>query len=275
MKTNRLHLIISWAVLLILHSISSTASAQVCVQAVGDRNLYIHGGIVRTDTTQKTICLLFTAHDYADGTEPILAHLKRAHIQASFFFTGKFMTAFPKQVKRIQAEGHYVGSHGFEHLLYCDWTNRDSTLISKQDFIKDLTQSYQTMAAWGIRKEDAPFFEPPFEWYNTEVATWAKEFGLQIIQFTGGNYSNADYTTPDMKSYKSSQEILERILAVERTQSLNGALLLFHLGTSPLRTDKFYARNLSTLIDLLQHKGYVFTTLQQAIKPVVSVHINQ
>lgn len=264
MKTNKLFLI--GRIIFLLYSVTMTAYAQKDSKAIQDKNTYIEGGIVRTDNTKKQICLLFTAHEYADGAEIILNHLRKANIKGSFFFTGKFMTNFSNIMKQIKTQGHYVGSHGFEHLLYCDWTNRDSTLISKEEFINDLTKSYQMMADLGITKENTPFFEPPFEWYNAEIATWAKELGLQIVQFTSGNYSNADYTTPDMKNYKSSQEILNHILAVEQSQSLNGALLLFHLGTSPLRTDKFYKSELSKLIHKLQKKGYLFVTLDQAIK---------
>lgn len=250
--------------ILLLVLLMFTSSSAFTQSSFKDRNVYIQGGIVRTDTTKKRICLLFTAHEYADGTDTILKILKKEQLTASFFFTGKFMTTYPDVVKRIKAHQHFVGSHGFEHLLYCDWTKRDSTLITKEAFIKDLQKSYETMAALGIDKKEATFFEPPFEWYNTETAKWANELGLHIVQFTSGNYSNADYTTPDMKNYKSSQEIMNRILKVEQEGALKGALLLFHLGTSPLRTDKFYNNGLSELIKILGKKGYSFISLKEA-----------
>ena len=40
--------------------------------------------------------------------------------------------------------------------------------------------------------------------------------------------------------------------------------MLFHAGTSPERTDKFYARHLDLLITELQRRGYRFVSLRKA-----------
>jgi hypothetical protein len=81
--------------------------------------------------------------------------------------------------------------------------------------------------------------------------------GLRIINFTPGTGTNADYTTPDIASYKSSEQLMERLLRFEETHSagLQGAILLIHLGTHPDRTDKFYNR-LGDLIQELKARGY-------------------
>ena len=119
------------------------------------------------------------------------------------------------------------------------------------------------MAEAGIRATEAPLFIPPYEWYNEEVAGWAQGMGLKIVNFTPGTGSNADYTTPDMKNYKSSKDIYNRIMKVEASEGLNGHLLLVHLGTHPDRTDKFY-NQLEKLIKALKKKGYTFVPIREA-----------
>ena len=56
------------------------------------------------------------------------------------------------------------------------------------------------------------------------------------------------------------------ILAKEKSEGLKGHLMLFHAGTSPERTDKFYARHLDLLITELQRRGYRFVSLRKALR---------
>ncbi|MCI6744408.1 MAG: hypothetical protein MR564_07690, partial [Paraprevotella sp.] len=73
-------------------------------------------------------------------------------------------------------------------------------------------------------------------------------------------------TTPSMKNYRSSDNILQTILQKEESEGLNGHLMLFHAGTSPERTDKFYTTHLHTLIQQLRQRGYRFVPLTKAIR---------
>ncbi|MCK5102212.1 MAG: polysaccharide deacetylase family protein, partial [Cyclobacteriaceae bacterium] len=148
-------------------------------------------------------------------------------------------------------------AHSDKHLLYCDWEKRDSLLVSKDEFLLDLKNNYKEMEKFGIATEDIHFFLPPYEWYNDSISKWTAEAGLQLVNFTHGTKSNADYTTPDMNQYVSSEEIYQSILNYEAKNSygLNGFILLIHIGTAPERTDKFYNR-LEELIILLKSKEY-------------------
>ena len=232
-----------------------------------DKNIYSEGGIIRTDPSQKKICLVFTAADKADGAETIISTLKKDHIHGGFFFTGEFYQKFPDIVKRLIADGHYVGSHSFGHLLYAPWSNQDSLLVTHEEFDKDMLKSYALMRTFGIEKEDAPFFIPPYEYYNSTVASWAKQLGLQIINFTPGTGSNADYTTPDLKKYKSSKQLYQQIMDYEKNDphGLNGHFLMIHFGTDDARTDKFY-KMMPRLIKELRKKGYEFVSVKEALQ---------
>jgi peptidoglycan/xylan/chitin deacetylase (PgdA/CDA1 family) len=149
--------------------------------------------------------------------------------------------------------------------LYCDWTKRDSLLVTKKQFTSDLLQNYSTMKKLGIEKQSAPFFLPPYEWYNDTIAAWTKELGLQLINYTPGTKSNADYTTPAMKNYIGSSDIFKSIMQYEEARNLNGFILLLHVGTDAARTDKFYYK-LPQLVGELKKRGYEFVRIDKLLK---------
>ncbi|HTL07827.1 MAG TPA: hypothetical protein VL307_06205, partial [Chitinophagaceae bacterium] len=111
-------------------------------------------------------------------------------------------------------------------------------------------------------------FLPPYEWYNDSIAAWTKNLGLQLVSFTPGTRSNADYTYPAMgEKYTGSDSILHSILGYEKASAsgLNGFILLLHIGTDPRRTDKLY-RRLPYLIQTLHQKGYQFKRIDELLQ---------
>src|SRR5690606_7422389 len=102
------------------------------------------GAVIRGDRSTKKISLVFTGDEFGDGLPAVIRTLKAEQIQASFFLTGNFYRnkAFKKQIVELRDLGNYLGSHSDKHLLYCDWTNRDSLLVTRAEFEKDLKNSY-------------------------------------------------------------------------------------------------------------------------------------
>ena len=232
--------------------------------AIGqDNNVYSHGGIVRGDISRKRISLVFTAADKADGAATIIPLLKKKGIKGGFFFTGEFFERFPDVVKQLVKDGHYVGSHSYGHLLYCSWERRDSMLVTQEEFAADMQRSYALLHQFGIQQPR--YFIPPYEHYNATIAAWAKRMGLQIINFTAGTGTNADYTIPSMKNYRSSEELYQKLMDYESREGLNGHFLLIHFGTHADRTDKFY-QFLPRIIDELCHRGYDFVSVPDMIE---------
>uniref|UniRef100_UPI0032177908 glycoside hydrolase family 9 protein n=1 Tax=uncultured Draconibacterium sp. TaxID=1573823 RepID=UPI0032177908 len=222
------------------------------------------GTIIRINPLEKSIYFAFTADSMFEGGMHVINTLEKHNIKASFFFTGNFLElpAAQQLIKATIQNGHYVGAHSDKHLLYCSWEKRDSTLVSETEFINDLKNNYRKLARFGIKNCEAIFFIPPYEWYNQEIADWSKKTGLDLINFTPRTGTNADYTTPDMPNYKSSEDLFNRLINFEENHKngLNGAILLIHPGTSEKRTDKFYLK-LDKIIEHLSAKGYRFKTL--------------
>lgn len=220
----------------------------------------VDGAIVRSDTISKVIYLFFSGHEFAGDGDTIAAVLRRHGIKASFFFTGDFYrtAAFAPLIAALRSDGHYLGAHSDRHLLYASWERRDSTLISRTTFDRDLGDNLEAMRPFGVTAREARYFLPPYEWYNREIAAWSRDSGIVLVNFSPGTYSNADYTTPDMgRRYVPTDSIYDRILRYESTHTsgLNGFHLLLHIGVHPSRTDRF-ARRLDELITELTRRGY-------------------
>lgn len=228
------------------------------------------GAITRGKRNTKQIALVFTGDQFGDGGSFIANALKQESVPASFFLTGNFYRnpSFAVTLRRLKKDGHYLGSHSDKHLLYCDWQQRDSLLLTKKAFKADLEKSYAELKKLGISKATSPFFLPPYEWYNDSIAAWSREAGLQLINFTPGTRSNADYTFPaGENNYADNQTIYQSVLDYEEKDpdGLNGFILLLHIGTDSRRPEKFYTR-LPALIGTLRKKGYSFVRIDRLLR---------
>jgi peptidoglycan/xylan/chitin deacetylase (PgdA/CDA1 family) len=253
-------------------------AAPVCMErtqypedkADSSRYFQSHGAIIRGDVNVRQIAIVFTGDEFADGGIYIANTLKKYHISASFFLTGRFYRnkKFGEIIKRLILNGNYMGVHSDNHLLYCDWEKRDSLLVTHKQFVDDLDKAYGELKRWHIPRDSARYFLPPYEWYNDTIASWTSRLGLQLVNFTPGTRSNADYTYPGMDGrYLSSDSIMQSVVKYENESAngLNGFILLVHIGTDPRRHDKFYKR-LPFLIRQLKHKGYRFCRIDQLLK---------
>ena len=228
-----------------------------------------HGGIVRGPTAGRLIALEFTGHEFAEGGPVILDELARRGARASFFLTGDFLRteAFAPLIRRIVADGHYLGPHSDKHLLYCDWEARGNTLVTREAFVRDVDDNLRAIEAFGVPRSRARYWVPAYEWYNDEVAAWSAGLGLTLVNFTPGTSSNADYTGEADRRFVPSQQIADSILAREREDphGLNGYLLLLHIGAGPARADKMHGR-LGGLLDALSALGYRFVRVDELLR---------
>ncbi|MEA2077748.1 MAG: polysaccharide deacetylase family protein, partial [Candidatus Marinimicrobia bacterium] len=174
-------------------------------------------------------------------------------------------SAFKPFIRQLAADGHYLGAHSDKHLLYNKWDSQRTLNVSEAKFKKDLQANYTEMANFGIKKEDAHYFMPPYEWYNKDIALWTYQEELSLINFSSGTLSHTDYTTPDMgDKYHDNKEIYQSIMIYEAKNTLNGFIMLIHIGADPKRTEKFYTK-LDELIEELENKGYEFVRIDEML----------
>lgn len=217
------------------------------------------GAIVQKDIDKKVIRLIFSADVAFEGAPFILKTLDKHNIKGSFFLTGNCLRTKEHEgiIKQLIKKGHYVGAHSDKHILYASWDDRQHTLVSSDSLIQDLRRNMYELARVGVDTSKVNYYLPPSEWYNTENVKLIELEGQQVINFTPGIRTAADYTTPDMKNYKSSQELIDLLYAFEKEHGLNGAIILIHPGTHKDRKDKLYLR-LDEIIRNLKSKGYSF-----------------
>lgn len=225
-----------------------------------------YGALVRGSTEAKEVSLVFTAHDLVDGKDQIAKTLKEKGVSASFFLTGDFLRddankGFLKEIRKR----NYIGPHSDKHLLYAPWENRDSTLISEEEFKRDLFSNYKELERLGVQKKDAKYYLPSYEWYNDDVVRWAGNAGVEVVNFSPVLRTAADYTYPEMGDrYRSSDELLEGLYKVEQEFGLQGNIILIHLGVDNRRQDKFYNK-LDVIIEDLRAKGYSFVRIDDLL----------
>ena len=223
-----------------------------------------YGTIVRVNPDKKTVYLCFTADVNFNGAETILKTLKKQKVKGNFFLTGNCLRYTPNEavIRRIVEEGHYVGGHSDKHVLYCDWGADRPTLMSADSIIADVKANYAELAKFGISREDALWFLPPYEHYNDFSVGILEAMGLRVVNYTPGIGTPADYTVPSMKNYRKAQPLIDGLWKFEKEQGLRGALLLIHPGVEESRPqeERLYNR-LDEIIRYLKKKGYSFDRL--------------
>lgn len=221
--------------------------------------------MVRGDTAKKSVAIVFTADEYAEGLPAIQQTLLQQKVKASFFFTGRLYRnkTYQPVIQQLYRGKHYMGAHSDQHLLYNDWKNRDSMLVTRDSLENDYNANIAAMRELGIQMGSEEYFIPPYEWWNKRIAKWFYQQGVRLFSFTPGTRTNADYTWPEMgNTYLSSDSIITALKKFEAKQGLNGVIILIHAGTDPRRKDKLYNR-LDEMIAWIKAKGYSFERIDK------------
>ena len=166
------------------------------------------------DTTTKKVYLTF---DDGPGSQTgkILDILKKNHVKATFFVTGKEDASSKKIYQRIVKEGHTLAMHSYSHI-------QDVIYDSKEAFEKDLKQINRCLyEATGVHTK---FYRFPGgssnEISNVNMAEFVRILNEKGITYFDWNVSagdtSSDYTVDDVvtnvtegvKRYKTSVVLL-------------------------------------------------------------------
>lgn len=185
------------------------------------------------DKTQPKIALTFDDGPCTPQTAKVLDALQKHNVKATFFVIGKNIKGNELVLKRIQTEGHSIGSHSYSHHFWIDlWGSRklEKDILECQAAIQSVT---------GI---ETKLFRPPYGVTTPNFAYVLKKHQLQSI---GWNVRSYDTSTPDIN------KVLERVLQ----QTQNGSVILLHdrLDIMPELLDK--------LIPVLKQKNFEFVTI--------------
>jgi polysaccharide deacetylase family protein (PEP-CTERM system associated) len=111
-----------------------------------------------------------------DATSRVLSILNETGNKATFFILGYVAERFPGIVKKIEAEGHEIASHGYHHRRICDQT--------PEDFEKDLVRSNSILERITGKKVKG---------YRAPQFTIVKEtlWALEILRKAGLEYDSS------------------------------------------------------------------------------------
>lgn len=270
MKNNHLTWVAAvFAALLILTGCGRPAGHKAPVFVKDD------SGIVRrVNPAEKDVYLVFTAHysendngyfENFDGIVPVLNTLKEKGVKGSFFPTGVCFAQpqYEEPIRRIIDEGHYLSAHSYAHLVLCE---NGETLVSADSLARDFALMEAQLARYGLEKKQYYWMIPPYETCNTESRENIEALGYKLLNPSEGPIFGFDWTTPDMASYKTIDQMLARLWELEETEGLNGLILLIHAMNYPEKQD--YERpynHLGEIIDTLKARGYGFRTFNDVI----------
>ncbi len=218
--------------LVLLGAFSAKAAGAEEVFWSGERSLPIYA-VERED---NKIAISFDCAWGVEHTDAILENLKKAKVRATFFTVQFWAEKYPEYLKKIDEEGHEVGTHSATH----SYMSRQS----ETEIRGELETSSAAITA--VTGKPVTLFRPPYGDYDNLLIDTANAMGLYPIQW--------DVDSLDWKDLSAS-DIAARI--VERVKS--GSIILCH--NNGLHT----AEALPVIFDTLHARGFEFVPIGELI----------
>jgi probable sporulation protein (polysaccharide deacetylase family) len=173
------------------------------------------------------------------GTEyivPMLEAFKEHDIRITFFIGGEWARDNPELLKRIAAEGHELGNHGYGHKHHSKLN-----LEQNRQEILDAEKEIQSITAIKTR-----LFAPPYGEFNDTTLMAADSLGYRTIMWS--------IDTIDWRR-DGTDKIINRVLKNPH----NGALVLMHPTADTVTA-------LPVVIEGLKSQGYKIGTVSEALQ---------
>ena len=133
-----------------------------------------NSAIYRGSSEKPNVTLMFNVYWGTEEVEGILDVLEEHGAKATFFLGGSWADDNAACVRRIAAEGHEIGSHGYFH--------RDHTTLGYEGNVEEIARSVQFLSL--ITGEGVTLFAPPSGAYDEDTVSAAEALGLKTILWT-------------------------------------------------------------------------------------------
>jgi peptidoglycan/xylan/chitin deacetylase (PgdA/CDA1 family) len=208
------------------------------------RNSPIFGRpITRLATRDRAVALTFDDGPNPDATPLILDALAERGVKATFFILGRHAERWPDLVRRVAAEGHAIGNHGFHH--------RKLHFKSPGYVRDDLTLGTRAIEqAAGLRPR---YFRAPHGFRSPWVTAIARSLGQRTVGWSLGVW-DSDRPGVDAIADRTVQG------------AAPGSILLLHDGDGydPGGDRVQTARAVPLIVDRLVDQGYRLDLLDAA-----------
>lgn len=190
-------------------------------------------------TSEKKLALTF---DISWGTKmpgPVLDVLKQNGVKATFFLSGPWSERYPEVVRRIQADGHEIQSHGHKHVNFSG--------LSREGVISNIRSAHRILAE--ITGREPTMIRPPNGDFNDLSVATAREVGYEPVIWS---VDSRDWMNPGV------DQIANRVLKLAHP----GAIILLHASDSCKQTDQA----LPLVIKGLRDRGFEFVLMQDLLR---------
>lgn len=231
--------------LLLMGTVWSVGKEPEAVQTIGNKAARLVAGEGMLRLMEQELMEQSQAHPevaltFDDGPSPkytplLLDGLKERNVRATFFLLGKNVKENQELVQRMQAEGHLLGNHTYNHVQL----NKIPETTARQEILKTNNEIYEATGKY------PEYMRPPY-------GAWKKnmEFCVEMLPVFW------DIDTLDWKSQN-----VDAILKAAGEEPEDGSIILMH--------DEYQTSVEAALllIDRLKEKGYEFVTVDELIVP--------
>lgn len=231
--------------LLLMGTVWSAGKEPEAVQTIGNKAARLVAGEGMLRLMEQELMEQSQAHPevaltFDDGPSPkytplLLDGLKERNVRATFFLLGKNVKENQELVQRMQAEGHLLGNHTYNHVQL----NKIPETTARQEILKTNNEIYEATGKY------PEYMRPPY-------GAWKKnmEFCVEMLPVFW------DIDTLDWKSQN-----VDAILKAAGEEPEDGSIILMH--------DEYQTSVEAALllIDRLKEKGYEFVTVDELIVP--------
>jgi peptidoglycan/xylan/chitin deacetylase (PgdA/CDA1 family) len=198
--------------------------------------------IVRGPADVPKLSLVVNAGAGYESAPEMLDVLAAKQVKTTFFLLGWWAERNPDLVRRMQAEGHEIASHG--HSVF------DLTAVSDAEVAADLERADAAISAI-TGQTTRPLWSPSAGYRDARVRGIAARLGYRPILWS--------QDSGDWQTTATAQGVLQRALAgVE-----NGAIIVLHMDSPRTRTTT--AVILGDLIDAIRARGIEPVTITELV----------
>ena len=231
--------------LLLMGTVWSAGKEPEAVQTIGNKAARLVAGEGMLRLMEQELMEQSQAHPevaltFDDGPSPkytplLLDGLKERNVRATFFLLGKNVKETQELVQRMQAEGHLLGNHTYNHVQL----NKIPETTARQEILKTNNEIYEATGKY------PEYMRPPY-------GAWKKNMELCVEMLP----VFWDIDTLDWKSQN-----VDAILKAAGEEPEDGSIILMH--------DEYQTSVEAALllIDRLKEKGYEFVTVDELIVP--------
>ena len=231
--------------LLLMGTVWSAGKEPEAVQTIGNKAARLVAGEGMLRLMEQELMEQSQAHPevaltFDDGPSPkytplLLDGLKERNVRATFFLLGKNVKENQELVQRMQAEGHLLGNHTYNHVQL----NKIPETTARQEILKTNNEIYEATGKY------PEYMRPPY-------GAWKKNMELCVEMLPV-------FWHIDTLDWKSQN--VDAILKAAGEEPEDGSIILMH--------DEYQTSVEAALllIDRLKEKGYEFVTVDELIVP--------